>query len=99
MRKFNVYAATTISSWLLFILVLAAELYAPFKLLLVSLLFHHWIAKGVIVALAFVGSGFFLKRKIVVNIITKHTEEQTAFHSVIAVLLLILLFYVIEFFV
>ncbi len=96
MRKFNVYAAATISAWLLFILVIAAELYGPFKLLLAGVFSHHWIAKGIIVTLAFVLSGFFLKKRIT---LPKHSEEQTAFRSVLAALLLIFAFYVLEFFV
>lgn len=95
MTKFNFYWGSAVSSWLLVILIVAAELYEPFKNLLKSVFTHHWIGKGVIIALAFLVFGFLLRDK---NSVGKFSDEKIAWFSVIASLTVILLFFIIEFF-
>ena len=90
-KKFNFYLGAAASSWLLAIMVITAELYAPFKSLLASAFGHHWIGKAAIVALAFVAAGFLLKR-------TKDSDESLAWHSILGTLAVIFAFYVLEFF-
>jgi len=96
MARFNFYAGATASAWLLAILVIAAELIAPFKNLLKSIFSHHWIGKAVIITLTFIVFGFLFKEK---TSIGKLKDESVSWFSVIGSLVVILLFYVIEFFV
>ena len=90
-RKFNFYLGAAASAWLLAILVIVAELAAPFKTLLQTLFGHHWIGKAVIVALVFVAAGFLVKEK--------KPHEKLAWYSAVGSMAVIFLFYVIEFLV
>ena len=91
MSKFNFFGGIAASSWLLALLVIGAELFPPLKEALASAFSHHWIGKGAIIAIAFLLFGFLLKNKAV--------SERIGINSARASLLIIFLFYVIEFFV
>ena len=54
--------ATSGVAWLVVFMTLAAELSAPFKAFLAGLVGHHWVAKSLIAAVAFVVF-YFLFRK------------------------------------
>ncbi|HLD85104.1 MAG TPA: hypothetical protein VI968_00955 [archaeon] len=88
-KKYNFYAGAAVSSWALLIMIVVGEIYAPFKDFLKGTFTHHWIGKVVIVAIL-----FFL----VSALEKKRMEEKHAWYSVIAVIALIFLFYIIEFF-
>ena len=89
MRKLNLYLGSAVSVWLLTIMVITAELSAPFKGLLIAIFSHHWIGKAVIITLAFVITGFLFKE-------TK-ANKKIAWYSVIGSLVVIFLFYTLEF--
>ncbi len=95
MARFNYYLGASISSWLLVILIIWAELSAPFKEALKSMFSHHWLGKAVIIIVVFIIFGFLLKNK---NKIGKYSDEKISWFSVLASLIIILLFYIIEFF-
>ena len=95
MARFNYYFGASASALLLAILVVAAELIAPFKNFLKATFTHHWIGKGVIITLAFIVFGFLLREK---KSIGKFSSEKIAWNSTIISLIAILLFYIIEFF-
>ena len=96
MARFNFYAGATASAWLLATLVIVAELIVPFKTLLKTIFSHHWIGKAVIITFTFIVFGFLFKEK---TSIGKLKDESVSWFSVIGSLVVILLFYVIEFFV
>lgn len=96
MKKFNFYLGAAVSAWLLAILVIVAELAGPFKTLLKTTFSHHWIGKAVIITLAFILFGFLLKER---NSIGKFSDDDVAWYSVLGSLIVIFLFYVIEFFI
>ena len=83
----NLYKGMTASSWVLTALVIATEFSAPFKQLLTQVLWHHWIAKAVIITLVFLA----------VSAITKKaaTEERAAWFSILANTVLIFLFFIV----
>ena len=91
MKKFNFYLGTTVSAWLLAVLVIVAELIEPFKNLLKIVFTHHWIAKAILITLAFLISGFLFKDKVI--------KDKLAWNSVILSLIIILLFYIFEYFI
>lgn len=90
-KKFNFCLGAAASSWLLAIMVMAAELYAPFKALLAAVFAHHWIGKAALTAAAFVVFGFLLKER--------KTDERLAWRSILGSLAVIFAFYVLEFIV
>ena len=90
MKKFNHYNGTFAASTLLAALVIAAELYAPFKTFLASVFTHHWIAKAVLVAAAFIIVGFAYKQNKLFGI----EDGKIAWYSTLANLAIILLFYI-----
>lgn len=87
--KFNLYLAATASAWLLTILVIITEISKPFKEFLKNIFTHHWIAKAVIITLAF----------IIFGLIQKKTKKDIAWYSVIGSLITIFVFYIIEYIV
>lgn len=93
MGKFSFYLGAAVAGWLLAILVIAAELFAPLKDTLKAIFGHHWVGKAVIVAIAFIVFGFLLARR------ESASSEKIAWYSVLGSLAVILLFYVAEFFV
>lgn len=92
--KFSFYNGLTFSAWLLTIMVIASELFAPFKDLLKTLFTHHWVGKGVIITVAFILFGFLLREK---ESIGSMSSEKAAWYSTLASLIVILLFFIIEF--
>lgn len=88
-EKLNYYLGITVSSWLLTIMVIAAELYSPFKDLLKSVFTHHWVGKIAIMITVFLIVSFLFK--------DKKVSDKTAFYSVICSLIVILGFFVFEF--
>ena len=95
MIKFNFYLGAAASAWLLAILVIASELSEQFKNLLTSAFGHHWVGKIVLVTLCFLVSGFALKdKKSAGNL----SVDKFAWYSMLIILLVIFLFFVIEFF-
>ena len=95
MKKFNPYNGTFAASTLLAALVIAAELYAPFKTFLASVFTHHWIAKAVLVAAAFIIVGFACKKDELFGV----KSEKISWYSILGSLAIIFLFYIIEFFI
>lgn len=94
MKKFNPYNGATAASILLAVLVVAKELLPPVKELLTTVFTHHWIAKAVLLPIAFVAFGFYKKDRCF-----NKKSEDVAWYSVLASLAIILVFYVIHFFV
>lgn len=95
MAKFNFYFGAAASALLLAILVIGAELIAPFKDWLKITFTHHWVGKAVAITLAFLAIGFLAKnQKSLANL----SDEKIAWYSVIASLIAIFLFFAIEFF-
>lgn len=91
--KFNFYNAGFAASALLAVLVLASELSKPFKDFLESIFTHHWVAKAILVAIAFVSLGYLLKKDKLFNI----ESEKLAWYSTLGSLAIIFLFYVYHF--
>jgi len=85
MAKFNYYLGGAASSWLLALMVVAAELYEPFKTALTNVFGHHWIGKMVAVALSFVAFGFLIKGK--------PSDAKIGWYSVVGSLAAIFLFF------
>lgn len=90
MKPFSIYKAISASSWLLVALVILAEFFAPFKDLLKTLFWHHWVGKAILVTAAFVICGFTLSEK--------KKGDTLAWNAVLWSLIIILLFYVIHYF-
>jgi len=94
MAKFNFYLGAASSAWLLAILIVVAELISQFKTFLANVFTHHWIGKGIIITIAFLVFGFILMdKKSVGNI----RDDKLGWYSTIASLIVIFLFFVIEF--
>ena len=91
MKRFSFASGMTASSWLLAVLVIIAELIAPFKSFVTAIFSHHWIAKGVLITIAFLAVGFLFREKI-----TKGSEH-IAWYSTLGSLIIIFLFYLIEY--
>lgn len=89
--RFNFSLGAAAGAWLLAIMVIAAELAAPFKALLQAAFGHHWIGKAVIVVLAFAAAGFLVKEK--------KSHEKLAWYSAVGGMAVIFLFYIVEFLV
>ena len=94
MAKFNFYLGAAASAWLLAILVIVSELISPFKTFLANAFTHHWIGKAVIVYSAFVVFGFLLQNK---KSILNFSDEKAAWYSMLGSLIIIFLFFAIEF--
>ena len=88
-EKFNYFLGITVVSWLLVIMVMASDLYAPFKAVLTAYFSHHWIAKLVISIIVFLLVGFLVSKK--------QVSEKTAFYSAIASIAIMFGFFVFEF--
>lgn len=93
--KFNLYFGAAAGAWLLTLLIITAELSESFKTLLKTMFVHHWIAKAVLITIAFVIFGFLLKEK---NAIGRFSDEKIALYSVQGAFIIIFLFYVLEYF-
>ena len=95
-KKFNVFFGTFISSIVFVVIVILAELVKPFKDILKSLFWHHWVGKVVLTVLIFLIIGY-LQRN------TKSLKgipaEKLAWYGVLFSLISILLFYVIHYFI
>ena len=88
------YNGASAASVLLAVLVIAGELYAPFKAFLASVFTHHWVAKAVLVMAAFVIVGFVYKEKKIFGM----ESGKAAWYSVLGSLAVIFLFYIIHYF-
>ncbi len=95
MGKFNFYFGTAASSILLAVMVIAGELYLPFKDLLKNLFSHHWIGKLVIISALFFIVSFLCKDK---NSIGKYSDENIAWYSVLLSIAAIFAFYLVHYF-
>lgn len=91
MRKFNLFGGAKIAACVLTVSIILAELIGPFKTFLKTTFSHHWIGKIVLVALAFALFGYFSKEKA--------SDEKAAWKSIVASLVIILLFYLIMYLV
>ncbi len=89
---FFFYRGMTVGVWLLFFLVVFAELVAPLKILLATVFGHHWVAKAVLVSIFFFLFGFFPQSK-------KLSSASIAWNSTLWSLFLIFLFFIIHYFV
>lgn len=94
MKKFSFYLGASASAWMLAILVIAAELSEPFKNLLKSIFTHHWIGKAAVITFAFLLFGFMLNGK---KSIAGIPSNKLAWYSMLGSLVIILLFFAIEF--
>jgi len=95
MKGFNVYAGASASAWLLTLMIIAAELLAPFKDLLKDIFGHHWIGKAVVITAVFVLAGLLMKNK---NSLFGFNDEKLAWNSVVGSMIIIILFFIIEYF-
>ncbi len=89
--KFNFFAGVTASSLLLTLMVIVAELYAPFKDILKAVFGHHWIGKVVIMAIVFFAVSYLYR--------DKKFSEKNAWYSAIISVSVILLFYIVNYMV
>ena len=94
MARFNFYLGAGTSALLLAIMVIAAELVGSFKTILKTTFTHHWIGKLVIITLAFIAIGLLYKDK---NSIGRFSDESIGWYSVIGSIVLIFLFFIVEF--
>ncbi len=85
--KFNFYASISSSAFLLTLLIIASEISAAFKEMLASMFGHHWIAKVVIVTILFIACG----------LAGKEQDEKIAWYGTVGSLVVIFIFYVLEF--
>lgn len=92
-KNFNFYNGAFSSSILLAVLVIAAELYPPFKASLASIFSHHWIGKAVLVAAAFMIVGFAYRENKMFGI----ESGKAAWYSVLGSLLVIFLFFMLHY--
>ncbi len=95
MRTFNFSYGAMASAWLLTLLVVGAELLEPLKKLLASIFWHHWVGKGILIAITFVVVGYLSRRKSFWNI----SADDAAWYSVLGSMIIIFLFYLLEFFI
>lgn len=91
---FNYHLGAAASAWLLAIMVIVAELFAPFKDMLKATFGHHWIGKAVLVTVAFVVAGFLLANK---DSVGRYSHDQFSWYSTLGSLAVILLLYIVEF--
>lgn len=91
-NSFNVYKGAATSSWLLAILVIAAELIPVFKDFLKATFSHHWVAKAVLITILFLIVGFLTKDHVSKN------DEKIAWQSIIGSLIVIFAFFIFEYF-
>ena len=94
MRGFNFYLGASASAWLLTIMVILSELFEPFKESLKETFSHHWIGKLVIITIAFFALGFLVKE----DSIKKISNDKFAWRSIIGSLIIIILFFIFEYF-
>ena len=95
MAKLNFYFGAAASAWLLVILIVIAELVEPFKTLLKTTFGHHWIGKAVIITFVFLVVGFLLRNKASIG---NFSDDKLAWYSVLGSLIVIFLFFIMEFF-
>ncbi len=88
MKKFNAYLATKYSSILLAVMVIAGELYKPFKTAIASITGHHWKTKAIIIPISYLVIGLMGKKKI---------SSKNALTWVVISLFVILAYYFIHF--
>lgn len=93
MKKFNFYTGAYAAAKLLAILVILSELIKPFKTFLASVFTHHWIAKAVLVTIAFVIFGFVYKKDGWFGI----SNKNLAWYATLGSLAIIFLFYIFHF--
>ena len=93
-KKFNYYTSITASSLLLAVIVIAAELIAPFKSLLASIFSHHWVGKAVIIPAVFILAGFYYDK----NKLFGKKIEHIAWYSTLLSISVIFLFFIIHYF-
>ena len=93
--KINFYVGGAVAMWLLVAMVIAAELFAPFKDMLSSIFSHHWIGKLVIVMIVFFLAGFLFRDK---QLTGEFPNSELAWKSALGSLAAVFLFYVIHFF-
>lgn len=94
LNKFNVFNGTAAASILLAVLVVAAEISKPFKAGLGSVFTHHWIAKIVLMTVAFLLIGFMYQKNKLFGI----DSEKLAWESTLASIGVIFIFYIIHYF-
>lgn len=95
MARFNFYFGAAAGSVLLAVMVIAGELFAPFKVLLKNIFYHHWLGKLAITSIAFFLVSFLYKDKIYVG---KYSDENAAWYSLLSSIVAIFAFYVIHYF-
>lgn len=93
MKKLNFYIGAAVSSLLLALMVILAELHGPFKALLKGAFGHHWIGKAVIIAVVFFAVACTSKKKSLFGM----RDDKAAWYSALLALGVILLFFVAEF--
>lgn len=94
MAKFNYYFGASASALLLAVLVIATELIAPFKNFLKAAFTHHWVGKAAIIVIAFLAFGFILRDR---NSVCHIRDDKLAWYSVLGSLIVIFLFFAVEF--
>ena len=94
MKKFNYYAGIFYSSIVLTLLIIIAEFVEPFKNLLKSTFYHHWIGKIVITIIVFILIGLFYKK----DPLLEKSPDKISFQTTIICLAIILLFFIFHYF-
>ena len=95
MPKFNFHAGAAAASVLLALLVIIAELAAPFKAFLASVFGHHWIGKAVLISIVFIVVGFLYKKESIFGV----KNEKLSWYGTLGSLAAIFLFYLAHYFV
>lgn len=95
MPKFSFYNGIIVAAPILTIMIIVAELFAPFKNGLKAAFGHHWIGKVVISIILFVLAGFLLSKK--ESWFGKPAEKE-AWKSAVGSIVIIGLFFVVHYF-
>ncbi len=95
MKKWNFYIGAAVSSWLLTLMIIAGELFSPFKDILKNAFTHHWIGKIIITMIAFFAVAYFMRNK---KSIAGYRDDKAAWYSVVGSLAVIFAFFALELF-
>ena len=94
--KFNAAIGAGYSAWLLAIMVVLVQLYAPFKDMLKAVFGHHWVAKGIIITAVFIIAGFVYRNKTAIG---KWNDDEFGWKSTLWSIGIIFAFFIFEYFV
>ena len=95
MRKLNIFAGISAGSIALTMLVILSELSEPFKNLITSIFWHHWIGKLIITTAIFFIVGFSVQKETIAG----RSADKVAYRITIFALAIVLVFFIIGYFI